>query len=57
MNESVSHIKPHGALNNMACEDIELSHNSWQKLSNDISKDLIYLSSNWVKNGRLQQKN
>ena len=23
--ESVSHIKPHGALNNMACEDIELA--------------------------------
>jgi UPF0271 protein len=24
-NEYVSHIKPHGALNNMACEDIELA--------------------------------
>ena len=24
--ESVTHIKPHGALNNMACEDIELSN-------------------------------
>jgi len=24
-NEIVSHIKPHGALNNMACEDIELA--------------------------------
>ena len=23
--ENVSHIKPHGALNNMACEDIELA--------------------------------
>ena len=23
--EKVSHIKPHGALNNMACEDIELA--------------------------------
>ena len=23
--ETVSHIKPHGALNNMACEDIELA--------------------------------
>ena len=25
--EKVTHIKPHGALNNMACEDIELSNN------------------------------
>ena len=24
--EDVSHIKPHGALNNMACEDIELAN-------------------------------
>ena len=24
-NEKVTHIKPHGALNNMACEDMELS--------------------------------
>ena len=24
-NEKVSHIKPHGALNNMACEDLELA--------------------------------
>ena len=24
--EKVTHIKPHGALNNMACEDIELSN-------------------------------
>ena len=23
--QTVSHIKPHGALNNMACEDIELA--------------------------------
>ena len=23
--ENVTHIKPHGALNNMACEDIELA--------------------------------
>ena len=25
-NENVTHIKPHGALNNMACEDLELAH-------------------------------
>ena len=41
--ETVSHIKPHGALNNMACEDIELATTIAQTI-NDISKDLIYLS-------------
>ena len=41
-NESVSHIKPHGALNNMACEDIELA-TIIAKTINEISKDLIYL--------------
>ena len=40
--ENVSHIKPHGALNNMACEDIELA-NILAKTINEISKDLIYL--------------
>ena len=40
--ESVTHIKPHGALNNMACEDIELA-NILAKAINEISKDLIYL--------------
>ena len=40
--ENVSHIKPHGALNNMACEDIELATTIAQTI-NDISKDLIYL--------------
>ena len=38
----VSHIKPHGALNNMACEDIELS-NTLAKVIKEIDKDLIYL--------------
>ena len=38
----VSHIKPHGALNNMACEDIELA-TILAEVVNDISKDLIYL--------------
>ena len=40
--DNVTHIKPHGALNNMACEDIELS----TILANTIygiDKDLIYL--------------
>ena len=40
--ESVSHIKPHGALNNMACEDLELS-NTIAKAIKEIDKDLIYL--------------
>jgi len=40
--ESVTHIKPHGALNNMACEDIELATIIAQTI-NEISKDLIYL--------------
>ena len=41
-NEEVSHIKPHGALNNMACEDIELS-TILAKTIYEINKDLIYL--------------
>ena len=40
--EIVSHVKPHGALNNMACEDINLA-TILAKTINEISKDLIYL--------------
>ena len=40
--ENVSHIKPHGALNNMACEDIELA-TTLAKAIHEINKDLIYL--------------
>jgi len=40
--ERVSHIKPHGALNNMACEDIDLA-TTLAKTIKKISKDLIYL--------------
>jgi UPF0271 protein len=40
--ENVTHIKPHGALNNMACEDIDLAL-VLAKAINEISKDLIYL--------------
>ena len=40
--DKVTHIKPHGALNNMACEDVELSK-ILAKIINDIDKDLIYL--------------
>ena len=38
----VTHIKPHGALNNMACEDIELA-TILAKTIKDINKDIIYL--------------
>ena len=41
-NENVSHIKPHGALNNMACEDIELA-TTLAKTIKGIDKELIYL--------------
>ncbi len=40
--ENVTHIKPHGALNNMACEDIELATVLAQTIK-DIDKELIYL--------------
>ena len=39
---AVTHIKPHGALNNMACEDIDLANVLAQTI-NEINKDLIYL--------------
>ena len=41
-NENVTHIKPHGALNNMACEDIYLA-TTIAKTINEIDKDMIYL--------------
>ena len=41
-NESVTHMKPHGALNNMACEDLELA-TILAKVIYEIDKDLIYL--------------
>ena len=40
--EKVTHMKPHGALNNMACEDIGLA-TTLANAINEISKDLIYL--------------
>ena len=40
--ENVTHIKPHGALNNMACEDLELADVLATSIK-EISKDLIYL--------------
>ena len=41
-NETVTHIKPHGALNNMGCEDIVLA-TTLAKTIKAINKDLIYL--------------
>ena len=41
-NEIVTHIKPHGALNNMACEDIDLA-NTVAKAINNIDKNIIFL--------------
>ena len=40
--ESVTHIKPHGALNNMACEDFDLA-NTIAKAVNSIDKNIIFL--------------
>ena len=41
-NENVTHIKPHGALNNMACEDLELATTLALAIK-EINKDIIYL--------------
>tara|TARA_B100000029_G_scaffold37221_1_gene35011 strand:- start:463 stop:1236 length:774 start_codon:yes stop_codon:yes gene_type:complete len=40
--EKVTHIKPHGALNNMACEDFELA-NTIAKAIYNIDKNIIFL--------------
>jgi len=42
LNSKVTHIKPHGALNNMACEDLNLSRILAKTIFN-IDKNLIYL--------------
>lgn len=41
-NENVTHIKPHGALNNMACDDLELATTLAVAIK-EINKDIIYL--------------
>ena len=41
-NEKVTHIKPHGALNNMACEDLELA-STIAKAINSVDKNIIFL--------------
>ena len=40
--QKVTHIKPHGALNNMACENIDLANIISDTIC-EIDKDLIYL--------------
>ena len=40
--ENVTHIKPHGALNNMACEDFDLA-TTISKSINNIDKNIIFL--------------
>ena len=40
--ENVTHIKPHGALNNMACEDIDLA-TTLAKVIKRMNPELIYL--------------
>jgi len=40
--ENVTHIKPHGALNNMACENFDLA-NIIAKTINNIDKNIIFL--------------
>ena len=42
LNSKVTHIKPHGALNNMACENLDLSRILAKTIFN-IDKNLIYL--------------
>ena len=42
LNAKVTHVKPHGALNNMACEDLNLSKILAETIY-DIDKNLIYL--------------
>ncbi len=46
--ENVTHIKPHGALNNMACEDLELA-TVLAKAIKRINKDMIYLVPTGIK--------
>ena len=41
-NENVTHIKPHGALNNMACEELELATTLAVAIK-ELNKDIIYL--------------
>ena len=42
LSSNVTHIKPHGALNNMACEDLDLA-TTIAKAIKEINKDIIYL--------------
>jgi Uncharacterized proteins, homologs of lactam utilization protein B len=53
---NVSHVKPHGALNNMACEDIELA-TVLAKTIKDLDKGLNLFSSNLDQKCKKQLKN
>ncbi len=53
--ENVTHIKPHGALNNMACEDFDLA-TTISKSINNIDKNIIFWFQQ-VRKWRLLRKN
>ena len=53
--ENVTHIKPHGALNNMACEDINLA-TILAKVIKSINPELIYLVPTGSKMERAAKK-
>jgi len=42
-NAKVTHVKPHGALNNMACEDADLA-GAIARAVKDVDKDLIFMA-------------
>ena len=45
--ENVTHIKPHGALNNMACEDIELATTLAKSNKRNKQRSNLF-GSNWI---------
>ena len=55
LNSNVTHIKPHGALHNMACEDLDLA-TTIAKAIKEINKDIIYLVPTGSKMERAAKK-
>ena len=51
----VTHVKPHGALNNMACENFELA-NVIAKINYRSKQRFNFFSSNWISNGKSRKK-
>ena len=51
----VTHVKPHGALNNMACEDYDLAKIISESIIK-VNKDLIFFGSNRITNGKSWKK-